>query len=259
MQWGEYGYRVVSTAAVTPVIRELWFEPVAAPLEYRPGQYALLSDTTYAVPQRSYSIANAPRVDGKVSMLVTLVRGGPTSTWAHGLAAGDGVTLEGPFGTLMTTPTATAPLLLLGAGSGLAPMRALAEAALDGSGRFCAPGREVTLHFSGRTEADVIDRARFADWADRYPQFRYEVTLTRPGGVRAPRVPELLRRSGANLTGTEVFVAGPPGFVSGCQAAALALGAATVDIHTEEFFADPAPWHDVMPPVPGPELYQEAP
>lgn len=249
--WDTYRYRVASAASVTPVIRELWLEPAGPALPFRPGQYVLLADEAFRVPQRSYSVANAPRADGRLSILVTLVADGPTSTWAHGLSVGDGVSVEGPFGTFTTSASASGPVLLLGAGSGLAPVRALAEALLDPARPEGAAHRRVTLFFSGRTPADAIDRVAFEARARDVERFAYLLTCTRDR--RAPRhrrIPAQLRHEFDTLAGTEVFAAGPPGFVTGCQAAAVALGAAAVDIRTEEFFADPVPWTGTLPTVP---------
>lgn len=245
--WFEYRYRVRLSTRVTPVIRELWLTPAEGQLAFRAGQYVLLSDVDWRVPQRSYSVANAPRVDGAISILITLVEGGPTSTWAHGLCAGDEVLLEGPFGTFMSAPERTGPALLLGAGSGLAPVRALAEDLLERS-----PARPVTLFFSCRTAADLIDRERFERWQRERAGFRYLHTLTRdPAAPRHARIPALLGDCvGRDLSGWEVFSSGPSGFVVGCSEAAQALGAAATDIHTEEFFTDPQPWLGAMPPVP---------
>lgn len=236
--WDDYQYRVASTALVTPVIREMWLTPQESQMPYQPGQYVLLSDRDYRIPQRSYSLANAPRRDGQVSVLVTRVPDGPTSTWAHDeLRDGDTVLLTGPYGTFVLRDE-TAPTLLLAAGSGLAPIRALAEALLEGSAKPA-----VALIFSVRTEADAMDRARFRQWARRHPEFHCTVTLTRePEAPWHERVPALLPRIYQDLSGWQVFAAGPPGFVTGCAAVARALGADAEAVHTEEFFADPQPW-----------------
>lgn len=246
--WDEYRYRVLSTTLVTPVIRELRLGPTAESLPYRAGQYVLLSDPQRRVPQRSYSVANAPAADGHVTILVTAVPGGPTSTWAHGLTVGEDVLLEGPYGTFVLSPRFDGPVLLLGAGSGLAPVRAIAE---DLVLRESGPSRPATLYFSGRTESDAIGREQFEEWARRWERFDYRLTCTRqPSAPRHLRVPELLPQDYETLSGTAVFTAGPPGFVTGCHAAALALGAAPSDIFTEEFFTDPAPWTDAIPQLP---------
>lgn len=245
--WSAHPYRVLSNTLVTPVICDLWLAPGADPLRFRAGQYVLLGDTDWRVPQRSYSVASAPRPDGRLSLLVTRVEGGPTSTWAHRLQPGDEVLLEGPYGLFTTAPERTGPLLLLGAGSGLAPLRALAEAVLRE-----APGRPVTLFFSCRSAADRIGADQLAAWQADHPQFRYLETLTRD--VTAPRhgrLPPQLGQALGDLTGWEIFASGPSGFVVACAEAAQALGAAATDIHTEEFFTDPQPWLGTKPALPG--------
>lgn len=231
-----YRYRVRSVALVTPVIRELWLEPIDALLPFRAGQYVLLADDSHAIPQRSYSVANAPRADGRLSLLVTRVPGGPTSMWAHGLSMDDEVSVEGPFGTFVAPDDASRPVLLLGAGSGLAPLRALTEE-LTGTDRC------VTLFFSGRADADAIDRKRFEALAATLPAFDYRLTCTRDARAhRHTRIPALLAGEFDTLIGTEVFAAGPPGFVAGCRDAVVALGADPARVRTEEFFAADAEW-----------------
>lgn len=171
--------------------------------------------------------------------------GGLTSTWAHDkLRAGGTVTLAGPYGTFLPDPEQSGPVLLLAAGSGMAPARALAEALLA-----VPRPRPVTLFFSARSRADTIDHARWQEWVDTHKDFRYLLTLTRePQAPLHAHIPELLAGTFRDLAGWEVFASGPPGFVTGCAAAAEALGAERSAIHTEEFFADPQPW-SVAPPV----------
>ena len=162
----EEPYRVLYTERRTATIIELWLRPAAGALDYLPGEYVLLEDRDHAVPPRSYSIANAPRPDGLISLLVTSVPDGETSTWVHErLRVGEEVGISGPYGTFVDDPTSTAPCLFLTAGSGVAPVRALIEAALSADA-----DRSLTLIFSARTEADVIDRERFAGWQARHPQ-----------------------------------------------------------------------------------------
>src|SRR5436305_8782068 len=71
-------YQIVGIRRRTATIRELWLKPLGAQLEYLAGEYVLLQDRVGEVPQRSYSIANAPRRSGLISLLVTRVRGGAT-------------------------------------------------------------------------------------------------------------------------------------------------------------------------------------
>ncbi|MDO5740018.1 MAG: FAD-binding oxidoreductase [Ornithinimicrobium sp.] len=242
--WEEVSYRVIAAHSATPVVRDLVLAPAAASLQHVAGQYLLLSDVDHRLPERSYSIANAPRQDRWLRLLITRYGAGRTSTWAHDdLRPGDEVAVSGPFGTFTLSDAHDGPVLLLAAGSGLAPLAALAQELLTGS-------RPVTLIFSGRTRADVIDRARYLRLASQHARFDYRYLLTRPRGEpRAPRLPECLASllPEPDLSGWEVFTAGPGDFVSDASRAALDLGAARAAVHGEEFFADPTPWGTAAP------------
>ena len=235
----EEPYEVIGIERRTARIVELWLRPRGGALGYLPGEYVLLEDRERTVPPRSFSIANAPRADGLISLLVTRVPGGETSTWVHeGLRLGEEVAVSGPYGTFVDDPTSTGPALFLAAGSGLAPIRALLEAAVTTNTRL-----SLTLIVSARCEADVIDRERFADWESRHASFRFIRTLTRDAGpLPRGRVPALLPQLYAELADHDVFIAGAPGFVRACAAAADALGARRERVHTEVFFVEPQPW-----------------
>jgi CDP-4-dehydro-6-deoxyglucose reductase len=242
----EEPYEVIGIEHRTATIAELWLRPLAGVLEYLPGEYVLLADDRDEVPPRSFSVANAPRPDGLISLLVTRVSEGETSVWVHDrLRPGQTVSISGPYGTFVDDAAATAPALFLAAGSGLAPVRALVEAALARGG-----ARELTLIFSARTEADAIDHERFEQRQAEHERFRFICTLTRGTGPHARgRTSGLLPRLYANLSGHDVFVAGAPGFVRACAAAAEALGARREHVHTEVFFVEPQPW--TSEPAPG--------
>ncbi|HZK74231.1 MAG TPA: hypothetical protein VFD88_09535, partial [Clostridia bacterium] len=53
----ELPYRVQEIQRRTPTIVEVWLAPLAASMQYLPGEYVLLEDRDRRVEQRSYSIA----------------------------------------------------------------------------------------------------------------------------------------------------------------------------------------------------------
>ncbi|MGE5137424.1 MAG: FAD-binding oxidoreductase [Gemmatimonadota bacterium] len=231
----------------TPVIAELLLRPAGPQLHYQPGQYVLLGDPDAEFVARSYSIANAPRRDGQITLLVTRVPGGQVSSWVHDvLSPGDRVLLSGPYGAFTAAPGEPAPVLFLAGGSGLAPMRALAGAALRDRTRS-----RVVLFFSARTQRDLIDDQRFRNWQLRHPgRFRYLRTLTRADGPPpAGRIPVILDVWLPDLSGWQVYIAGAPGFVTATAAAAQACGARPGRVHTEEFFTEPQPWGAARQPA----------
>ena len=231
-------FTVTAKRQRTPVIAELLLRPAGPRLRYRPGQYVLLGDLDAGLVVRSYSIANAPRRDGLISLLVTRVPGGQLSAWVHDvLRPGDRVLLSGPYGSFTTAPGASGPVLFLAGGSGLAPVRALAEAALR---HTVTP---VVLFFSARTQRDLIDDERFRNWQRRHPQFRYLHTLTGAGSPPPTgRIPVVLGGWFDDLSGWRVYIAGTPRFVTACAAAVRACGARPGRVYTEEFFNQPQPW-----------------
>ena len=230
---------VISHRWRTPVIAEIGLRPVREHMNYVAGQYVLISDTAYDIPVRSYSVANAPEPSGLISVFVTEVPGGATSTWlTRRLQVGDTVLVSGPYGTFVRDPASRAPVTCLAGGSGLAPIRALAQEAVCG-------GLDLpfTVIFSARTERDVVDQDLFDSWSARAGHFRFVRTLTRSDG--APplgRIPDVLTDIVPDLTGHDVFVCGSPGFVKASANAARSAGAAAGQVHTEEFFAEPEPW-----------------
>ncbi|WP_256842588.1 FAD-binding oxidoreductase [Ornithinimicrobium cryptoxanthini] len=230
---------VASREHRTPVVVELELAPVAEPMSFLPGQYVLVGDADYRVPVRSYSIANAPDVAGRITLLVTTVPEGATSPWlAHEVPVGETLLVSGPYGSFVADPDSPTPILCVAGGSGVAPIRALAEEAV----RRGVPV-PFTVLFSGRTEADVIDRDRFTGWAREHENFTFARTLTREDGPPpVGRVPELLPQLQPDLSGHEVFVAGAPGLVSATVQTVRDLGVSPGRLHTEEFYAEPQPW-----------------
>ena len=229
---------VVDRLQRTPRIVELRLRPVGKPLRYWPGQYVIVDGADAGVHPRAYSIANAPRGDGEISLQVARVEEGTTSRWLQErVKVGERIRLSGPYGTFIGDPSAETPVLCLAAGTGLAPIMALAEAALSRGFR-----QPVTLLFSARGAEDIYESGRLALWQVKHRNFKLIQTLTREqGAAHSQRIPELLPTLFDDLSGFSVFAAGSPGFVDGCVAAAKRLGAQEQLIHTEGFFEQQSP------------------
>lgn len=215
-------------------IIELRLRPVGTAMRYWPGQYVHLSDLQGNIPKRSYSLANASRSDGELTVQITRVDEGQTSRWAHDtLSLGDMLLVSGPYGTFIGDPSAQTPVLCMAAGSGLAPILSLTEAALRRG--YHLP---VTLMFSAKTKADLYESGLLQYWGRKYPNFSYLPTLTRDTheGL-CGRIPDLLPSQFKSLAGYSVFIAGSPKFVDDCSHAAQQIGAEERFIHTEGYFS----------------------
>jgi len=223
----------------TPAIVEIDLVPALDPVPFLPGQYVLLGDPDYQLPVRSYSVANAPRPDGRLTFLVTAVSGGRTSRWLTSeLRRGNTVLVSGPYGAFTAPRPQDRPILALAGGSGWAPIRALAHDAVT---RGLA--HSFTVLLSARTERDEMDADLLARWRQDDPRFEFAYTLTREStAALSGRIPAVLPTIIEDLSTHEVFIAGAPSLVTSCAQAARQLGATPGRVHTEEYYSDPVPW-----------------
>src|ERR1700759_28222 len=95
--------RLAGARALPPTVRELVFERLdGAPFAFAAGQWvnALLpiADGTASETKRPYSIAAAAEGTARFAIAVTLVQGGPASTWLHAVPVGETVRFVGPQG-----------------------------------------------------------------------------------------------------------------------------------------------------------------
>lgn len=231
-------FSIVDRIERTHRIIELRLRPVGKPMRYWPGQYVILSNTQGTVKARSYSIANAPSTSGEITLQVTRVPGGETSNWVHdNLYPGEMVSLSGPYGTFIGDPSTDGPVLCIAAGSGLAPILALSEAALRRGFR-----QPVTLLFSARTESDLYNHGLLKFWDTKHRRFKFIPTLTREKkeGIQHGRVPDILPSLFPDLSKHSVYIAGSPEFVESAKEQVVALGARPEWIHEEGYFAQQA-------------------
>lgn len=229
---------VVERIERTQRIVELRLRPIGKPVRFWPGQYVILNHPDESMPPRAYSIANAPRPDGEITLQIARVEDGQLSNWVHdSVKMGDRIKLSGPYGAFLGDPTAETPVLCLAAGTGLAPIMSLAEAALGRGYK-----QPVTVLFSAPTEADVYEAGRMALWQARHRRFKFLRTLTQgTGDGPKGRITSLLPEMFPDLSKHSIFVAGSPAFVDACVESAKALGAQEHLIHTEGFFEQQSP------------------
>lgn len=202
-----------------------------ASFDFLPGQY--LRFTMDGAPPRDYSIASRPD-EPEIQLEVRGVPKGRTSSRIlYGLAVGDRVRIEGPFGSAFLRPGHDGPIIAVAGGSGLAPIRSIVESALRAD-----PDRRVRLYFGARAERDVYHADRFERLAATHPNLAYIPVLSgeTTAGRRHGRVPEVLAEDRLDVAGAKAYVAGPPAMVEAATTALREAGLAASDIHADVFF-----------------------
>jgi ferredoxin-NADP reductase len=196
---------------------------------HRAGQHVdvrLTAEDGYQA-ERSYSIASGPD-DGRLELTVELIEDGEVSPYLVGeLQHRDTFELRGPIGGWFAwDPTEGGPLLLVGGGSGVVPLRSMLRARPAE-----VPAR---LIYSARTLEDVIYRDELEALGDDVV-----LTLTREqrDGIRSGRVDaDLLREAGfARAQEPRIFVCGPTPFVEAVAAELVELGHPPERVKTERF------------------------
>jgi ferredoxin-NADP reductase len=222
-------WQIATVTAVkreTPRVKSFRFElPMWMP--HLPGQHydvRLTAPDGYRA-QRSYSVASSPLDEGEVELTIDLLDDGEVSPYFHEVVeVGDQVELRGPF-TSYFVWRGESPVLLVGGGSGVAPLMAMLR-----HKRRTMPELDMRLVYSVRYADDVIYADEIGDDA--------VLTYTReaPSGWRGHTGhidAELLRGPAAGVQ--LAFVCGSNGFVETASGLLLDLGMEPGAIRTERF------------------------
>lgn len=243
--------RTVTIAAarmLTHNVRELTIDPGPG-FSYVAGQWVSLrmALANGEFVSRAYSIASAPREDGRFELAITHVEGGPGSTRLHEIAVGESLEMSHAQG-FFTLEAIARPILFVATGTGLTPLRAMLQAALAPSTDEPATERlPIALVHGVRSEADLLYRDELDAIAARSDtRFRFEPTLSRPSdawrgrrGYVQTHVAALIEAFGdarASATDVDVYICGLNRMVKEVRAVLKnTLGFTRERIHTERY------------------------
>jgi NAD(P)H-flavin reductase len=170
-------------------IAVITIQPVE-PYEYRPGQSMALEAASRPRLWRYYSPANAPREDGSIDLHVRRVPGGQVSSaLVDRTQKGDFVRLGAPVGHRLTLPdadlasvsTAASDLLMIAGGTGLAPLRAVAEQ-VAAETVLGGPARRVHIFAGTRRARELYDLDGLLALAAEHPWLTVTPVISVPGG-----------------------------------------------------------------------------
>lgn len=189
---------------------------------------AVLRCYSLSLPLR-YLSSQPLQADGSLRITVKRVATGRASNWLHDhLQPGDSIEALPPAGLFVPRSLDT-DLLLLGAGSGIAPLMAILQAALQqGRARVC-------LFYANRDAEGVIFGQELAALQRRHGQ-RLELRSWFDVSQGLPDARAIATQV-ADWRAADCFVCGPQGFMDQARAALDELGVAAERIHLERFDA----------------------
>jgi ferredoxin-NADP reductase len=196
-------------------------------LAAQPGQFVCLRVLTRRLwwQAHPYSLSAAPQ---RRALRLTVKDLGDGSAETLALKPGARVLLEGPYGRLCMDRAEGRPVLLIGAGVGVAPMRALLEA--------CQTQQRPVVLARAHSDADLPLAGELEVLAAERGGRLVRVTGPRtrfPGGN--PFTAEALAEAIPDLRGRAVFICGPTALQSRVAAELRRAGVPAEQIHTERF------------------------
>lgn len=220
--------------SVEPVTRDIAVVSLRTdhPYPYRAGQYASVEVPWWPRVWRNYSLASpspahaGPGTDGLLRLHVKAVPAGWVSNaLVHRAQPGDVVRLGPAQGRMVVDPAQQDPLLLVGGGTGVAPLLAIVEELALAGAR-----RTVELHYGVRRAEELYALAALQELDRRLPwlSVRPSVAEPGPGGVPAPgtehgMLSEVIARSGP-WEGYRACLSGPSAMIRRTRAALTAAG-----------------------------------
>ncbi|WP_037357336.1 2Fe-2S iron-sulfur cluster-binding protein [Amycolatopsis orientalis] len=220
---------------VAPGVRRLVIA-LDTPMAFNAGQYVQL--TLPGGGTRPYSIASPPSQADRIELQVKRTDGGAaTAGWIFaGLAVGDRIAVAGPYGRFCFNPAREEPVLLLGTGTGLAPLAAIVRTILDLEEQQ-GWERPVVLYHGTSTVEGLYDRAWYEELAETRDWFDYRPAVSQEDcGGRRGRVPALMAADFPRASGHVAYVCGSPAMVEDTMKALMKARLFPRYIYREDFF-----------------------
>lgn len=204
-----------------------------APIDYRAGQFInLFQNQTLG---RSYSLASVPHADDHLHLHVRRLPQGRVSGWIHEeLRPGETVEIRGPGGDCFYIPgNSEQGLILIGTGSGLAPLYGIIRDALS-------QGHSGPIHlFHGSRDLNGLYlTGELRDLVRQYSNFNYVPCLSGNDvhhGFAPGRADDVAFQQIPNLKNWRLFLCGHPDMVKTAKRKAFLAGASMKDIYADAF------------------------
>lgn len=207
--------RVARMAKLSPDVMGLWLKlPAVERLQFLAGQYLdiLLPDGR----RRSFSIANAPHEDALIELHVRHVPGGSFTTRVfEEIHEKSLLRIQGPLGTFFLREDSPRPAILIGGGTGFAPLKSMLSHAFH-----LGITRPLRLYWGARTARDLYLRDVPERWARERPNFTFVPVLSEPEADWRGRhgfVHRAVLEDHPDLSGFDVYMAGPPAMIEAAR------------------------------------------
>ena len=209
--------------------------PTAQRLQFLAGQYVeVLLD---GGRRRAFSIASCPTLEDEIELHIRHIDGGDFTGFVFDkLHERDILRFEGPLGNFFVRNNEPGrPLIMMGGGTGFAPLKAMIENLLESGDR-----REIYLYWGARTRAGLYLDDLPASWAGQHPHIHYrralsEVDVQSNLDCFVGLVHDAVLEEHPDLSGFEVYMSGPPAMIDAAKAGFLSHGLPADRLYYDSF------------------------
>lgn len=186
--------------------------PETERLQFMAGQYLefILKDGK----RRAFSIANAPHDDALLELHIRHVPDGHFGDFVFdGLKEKTLMRIEAPLGSYFLREDSNRPIILMGGGTGFAPLKSMLEHAF-----YTGMDRSIHLFCGVRAKRDLYMDAMVQEWLALHPNLEYTAVLSQPSEEdnwqgETGFVHESVIKHYPDLSGYDVYLSGPPPMV----------------------------------------------
>jgi NAD(P)H-flavin reductase/ferredoxin len=205
----------------------------AGAMVYHPGQFINLRRADGL--SRSYSIASVPQANNSIEIHVQRRQNGLMSQWLiDTLQPGDRLEIDGPNGMCFYLPGKEAdPLLMIGTGTGLAPLIGIVRDAL-----LRAHSGPIYLYHGSRSTEGLYARQQLLALAALHPQLHVHFCVSGDSLDQDCLTGYASKNAFArhtDLSGFRVYLCGAPEMVNNAKKTAYLQGAQIKNIYADPF------------------------
>jgi len=208
--------------------------PETERMQFMAGQYLeiLLKDGK----RRAFSIANAPHDDKYIELHIRRVPDGQFGDFVFdGLKEKALMRIEGPLGSYFLREDSERPIILMGGGTGFAPLKGMLEHAF-----YISSQRPVHLFCGARSKRDLYMDEMVKEWIGKYKNLKYTAVLSEPEVEdnwqgETGFVHKSVIKHYPNLTEFDVYLSGPPPMVKAGMDLFYEKGLPETQIYSDSF------------------------
>lgn len=197
------------------VVRLLLKLPEQQRMQFLAGQYLefILRDGR----KRAFSIANAPHDDALIELHIRQVAGGEFTQHIFDVLEEKAVLrIQGPLGSFILREDSRLPIIMMGGGTGFAPLKGMIEHAIH-----IGLDRPIEFYWGVRSERDLYLPELPLSWAEQLANFTFTPVLSEPDpdwSGRTGWVHEAVIEDHPDLSDFEIYMSGPPAMIDAARA-----------------------------------------